>query len=251
MAKASTSTPALRIGCAGWSIPRQHASLFGEGESMLARYATRFSAVEINSSFYRPHQAKTYERWAASVPADFRFSVKIPQAISHERALRGTGSLLDAFLDQSAGLGRKLGGLLLQLPPSLVLDARSASAFFSALRRRTALPVACEPRHASWFTPKAEALLERHAITRVAADPARWPEAAVPALPARWQYWRWHGAPRIYYSQYTEADLQSLATQIRQHRQRRITSWVLFDNTAYGFAIPNAARLQALMRASS
>jgi uncharacterized protein YecE (DUF72 family) len=163
----------VRIGCAGWSIPGRYAALTGEGESMLARYATRFSAVEINSSFYRPHQQRTYERWAASVPAGFRFSVKLPKAVSHDAALRGCGPALDRFLEETAGLGRRLGGLLLQLPPSHAFDARVAAGFFGLLRRRTDTPVVCEPRHASWFTPQAEALLGRHSVARVAADPAR------------------------------------------------------------------------------
>lgn len=59
----------IRIGTAGWTIRRQQAQHFMEGESVLARYGTRFGAVEINSSFYRPHRTGTYERWAASVPA--------------------------------------------------------------------------------------------------------------------------------------------------------------------------------------
>jgi len=72
----------IRIGCAGWSIPSRHAPLFGDGDSHLARYATRFDVAEINSTFYRPHQPRTFERWAASVPASFRFSVKLPRAIT-------------------------------------------------------------------------------------------------------------------------------------------------------------------------
>ena len=211
---------------------------------MLARYATRFPVVEINSSFYRPHQRKTYERWSASVPADFRFSVKLPQTISHELALRGAGPALDRFFEQAGGLGRKLGGLLLQLPPSLAFDARSAATFFRVLRSRSAVPVACEPRHASWFTAQAEALLQRYRIARVAADPARFPEAAVPAGDARWRYWRWHGSPRIYYSEYGDAAVAELAAQVRVRGSARTRTWVIFDNTAHGFAIPDAVRLQ-------
>ncbi|MHC9011189.1 DUF72 domain-containing protein [Stenotrophomonas rhizophila] len=235
----------VRIGCAGWSIPGRHAALTGEGESMLARYATRFPVVEINSSFYRPHQQRTYERWAASVPAAFRFSVKLPKAISHEAALRGCGPALDRFLEQTAGLGRTLGGLLLQLPPSHAFDARVAAGFFGMLRRRTDVRVVCEPRHASWFGPQADALLQRHAIGRVGADPARVPEAAQPGGDARWRYWRWHGAPRMYYSAYDDAALHAVARTVAARTGG--ARWVIFDNTAHGFAIANAARLQDIL----
>lgn len=234
---------APQVGCAGWSIPGRYADLFGPGGSALARYATRFPVVEINSSFYRPHQPATYARWAASVPRGFRFSVKIPRTISHDSGLVGAGALLDRFLDETSALGPKLGGLLLQLPPSASLDARRASGFFRALRRRSAVPLACEPRHASWFTAQADALLRRYGVSRVAADPARVPEAAYPGGAPTWRYWRWHGAPRMYYSEYDTAAIESLAMQAAQAPGR---DWVIFDNTAHGFAVANAARLQEM-----
>src|SRR5687768_14648643 len=112
--------PAIRIGCAGWSIASRQAALFGDGTSHLARYATRFDVVEINSSFHRPHRQQTYARWAESVPRHFRFSVKLPRVITHDARLHGVGDALTRFADEIAGLGAKLGGVLVQLPPSLV-----------------------------------------------------------------------------------------------------------------------------------
>jgi uncharacterized protein YecE (DUF72 family) len=238
-------TRATRIGCAGWSIPSAHRALFGDGASMLARYATRFDCVEINSSFYRPHRRITYERWAASVPRGFRFSVKLPRTISHEQRLRGSGEALDQFLEECTGLGSRLGCLLLQLPPSLALDARIASGFFAMLRRRFDGPVACEPRHTSWFDARAEALLHRHRIARVAADPELHPGGSSPAGGPSLAYWRWHGSPRVYFSAYGEDELQRRAAQLRAHRAP--DQWVIFDNTAHGHATADAARLQELL----
>ncbi len=239
-----------RIGCAGWSIPAAHARLFGEGDSVLARYATRFDAVEVNSSFYRPHRQATYARWAASVPPGFRFSVKLPKAITHEARLQGSGALLDRFADEVAGLGRKLGGVLVQLPPGLVFDARVAATFFAMLRRRFEAPLACEPRHASWFGAAADNLWTRHRIARVAADPAPVPGAGAAAGFGAWRYWRWHGAPRMYYSAYDDAALAELAGTVRACTPPRTTPWIIFDNTAHGHAIANAARLQTLLMAT-
>jgi uncharacterized protein YecE (DUF72 family) len=239
--------PRVRIGCAGWSVPSRHGALFGEGDSHLARYATRFDIAEINSTFYRPHHARTFERWAAAVPARFRFSAKVPKAITHDARLQGTGDALTAFFDSLAGLGPKLGGVLVQLPPSLAFDARVAGRFFAMLRRRSATRVACEPRHASWFTPAAEAALQRHAIARAAADPARLPEAAHPGgagVAARWSYWRWHGSPRIYYSRYDDEALEALAQALVRKGSPRAPAWCIFDNTAHGHAMDDAARLQ-------
>ena len=138
--------PRVLVATAGWATPRQHAALFDAAPSGLARYATRFDAVEINSSFYRPHQRKTYANWAAQVPARFRFAVKLPKAITHEAGLRGAGPALDRFAAEVEGLGEKLALVLVQLPPSRAFDARVASTFFSMLRRRFDGGLACAPR---------------------------------------------------------------------------------------------------------
>src|ERR1043165_5217351 len=114
----------LYVGCAGWSLPAATRSMFGAGDSMLARYATRFNATEINSSFHRPHKRETYVRWAAIVPAEFRFSAKLPRTITHDARRRGAGRDLDRFAGEVDGLGRKLALLLVQLPPSLPFEAR-------------------------------------------------------------------------------------------------------------------------------
>jgi uncharacterized protein YecE (DUF72 family) len=239
----------IRIGCAGWSILSRHRALFAEEGSHLARYASRFDAVEINSSFYRPHATTTYARWAAQVPADFRFSVKLPKSITHEAALRRTAPQLTRFADEIAGLGRRLGGVLVQLPPSLAFDARTADVFFAMVRRRLGCAIACEPRHPSWFLPAADALWRRYDVARVAADPARVPEAAQPGGAGRWNYFRWHGSPRMYYDAYVDTRLQSLAADVRAATRARRSGWVIFDNTAAGHAIADAARLQDLLGA--
>ena len=96
------------IGTAGWSIPALHSPSFAAVGSHLARYAAVMNAVEINSSFHRPHMPKTYERWRALVGPEFRFSVKLPKTITHELRLKGCKDLISRFFDESAGLGRSL-----------------------------------------------------------------------------------------------------------------------------------------------
>lgn len=238
----------MRVGCAGWSLPARNAAAFSDGGSALERYARRFSLVEINSSFYRPHRAETYARWAATVPPGFQFSVKMPRSVSHEHGLRGAMGLVSRFLDDVHHLGDSLGALLLQLPPSLVYDGRVAARFFGALRRCTNVRVACEPRHDSWFTDTTDAMLCRHGIARVAADPARVPDAAMPGGATNWSYWRWHGWPRVYYSSYEEHGLQNLAAQVTDWAAGKSQAWVVLDNTAAGHAVPNALLLQSLLR---
>ena len=232
-----------RIGCAGWSIPKTHVGEFpGEG-SHLQRYATRFPAVEINSSFYRGHRPDTYTRWAASVPENFRFSAKVPKAITHEQRLVAADVLLEVFLDEVTCLGDKLGCLLVQLPPSLVYDARSADTFFADFRARYAGPLVVEPRHPTWFTVDVLTMLEAHRVGQVAADPACVPAAAEPAGCPELVYVRLHGSPEIYYSTYDEAYLDRLAVRMRHYAARAGEVWCIFDNTALFAATPNALGL--------
>ncbi|BCT94129.1 hypothetical protein LYSHEL_31560 [Lysobacter helvus] len=221
--------------------------MFGEGDSALARYATRFSVVEINSTFYRPHKPETFVRWAATVPRAFRFSVKLPKAITHEARLVRCGPLIAQFADEVSGLGAKLGGVLVQLPPSLAFDARVAGAFFTQLRKGFDVPIACEPRHASWFAPGVDRVWDRFEVARVAADPPQPEGAGEPGGAGRWHYWRLHGSPRMYYSAYDDARLAEIATQLKMHARRGRPAWCLFDNTAHSHALVDALRLQALV----
>lgn len=232
------------IGCAGWSLPAALRPAFGDAGSHLQRYATRLGAVEINSSFYRPHQRATYERWAASVPEAFRFSVKLPQALTHEQRLDVRAAALDPFLDQVQGLGDRLGCLLVQLPPSLPFDPATAGRFFRALRRRHRGAVAVEPRHASWFTAQADALLRALEMARVLADPVRHEAGRWPGGWPQPVYLRLHGSPRMYYSRYTPDLLRTLARRMVQARREGAEVWCIFDNTASGAATDNALSLQ-------
>jgi uncharacterized protein YecE (DUF72 family) len=234
----------IRIGIAGWSIAAKEQHRFASGDSHLARYATRFNAAEINSSFYRPHHRATYERWADSVPADFRFSVKLPRAISHDGRLTDTEAALDEFAGQVTGLGKKLGPLLTQLPPSLPFDAVIAGKFFRALRARFDGPLVCEPRHKSWFGEKPDVLLKKYRVLRVAADPAPAPEAAHPGGWARLRYFRWHGSPVMYRSAYGRKRLEPLAAQLKAG------DWCILDNTTLGAALPDAFCLQEIVAAA-
>ena len=236
----------LFIGTAGWSIASRHAGAFLETGTHLEKYASRLNAVEINSSFHRLHQRKTFERWAASVPDDFRFSVKIPRAITHERRLSDCDGLLDEFLEQVRGLGNKLSVLLVQLPPNLPFDLDTAELFLRALRQGTEASIACEPRHASWFTPDVERMLESLSIVRVAADPSRCQGGDMPGGWPKLAYFRMHGSPRIYYSDYELEALRNLKLEIESSRGTGAEVWCIFDNTARNHALGNALAVAAM-----
>jgi uncharacterized protein YecE (DUF72 family) len=228
------------IGTAGWSIARDHTGRFPSEGSALQRYSTVFGGAEINSSFHRSHRASTWQRWAESVPADFRFSAKLPKTITHVAKLIGCEALLDAFLEEVAPLSGALEVLLVQLPPKLAFDPTIAQAFFAGLCSRTSATIACEPRHPSWFEADAEALLARLKVSRVAADPAVVPAAAVPGGWRGLDYWRLHGSPAMYRSAYGAERLERIAEAIDATLGDGRRVWCMFDNTASSAATGDA-----------
>ena len=187
-----------------------------------------------------------YAKWANSTPRTFRFAVKVPRTITHDQKLRRARLPLERFLQETAGLAGKRGPLLVQLPPSLDFDARAAVRFFDLARAMYDGPMVCEPRHATWFTPRADALLAGYQVARVAADPA---PAAGAEIPGGWSglvYFRLHGAPRKYWSRYDSDDISALAVRVRHHATS-VETWCIFDNTASGAALENAWELEMLL----
>jgi uncharacterized protein YecE (DUF72 family) len=225
---------ACRIGCAGWNLPKD---LRDPSLSYLERYAQLFNCVEINSSFYKHHQPKTYARWAEAVPDGFRFSVKAPKAITHTAA--ADMATLDRFLNEIRELGEKLGPLLIQFPPSAAFERAAAGDLFLSFREKFDGEIVCEPRHGAWFEPEAYELLKAHSISLVGADPK--PVSSAPGvLEQESRYYRLHGAPRIYYSEYTEDFLLRFK---KSGALNRAGTWVIFDNTALGHSYQNALSL--------
>ena len=128
-------TGEIRVGTAGWSIPRAAAFRFDSAGTHLQRYARCLRCTEINSSFHRPHAVATYAKWRESTPEDFRFAVKMPRTITHELKLQDARDSVVTFLAQTDGLAEKRGPILVQLPPSLSFDASVTTRFLEVVRR--------------------------------------------------------------------------------------------------------------------
>lgn len=239
----------LYIGCAGWSLRESDKAYFSGAGSHLERYASELSAVEVNSSFYRSHRATTWARWAGSTPDDFRFSVKLPRTITHERRLLDAAPLVETFLSEVTSLGKKLGPVLIQLPPSFGFEASLVDRFLQQLRDQHTGPLVCEPRHPTWFTGEAAAMLVAHRVALAAVDPP--PQGAPELWPGGFAdvtYFRLHGSPKMYYSDYSDDRIASLAEQLKLLRDSASELWCIFDNTAEGHAIPNALTLRNIAR---
>ena len=200
-------------GRAGWSLPRAVQDAFGEGEATSPlRHALRGDRDQL--LLPPPAPARAVREWAAAVPPAFRFCAKLPRTITHERRLVDCEPA-GRVPAQASGLGDKLACLLVQLPPSFA--SMRVAAFLARLVARFAGAVALEPRHASWFTPQAEALLRTRKWPGCSPIPCgtsrplagRMAATGVPAL---------HGSPRMYYSSYETPLLQALADRMLQAR---------------------------------
>lgn len=202
------------------------------------------SVSEINSSAYRSHRFDTYVRWRESVPDDFRFSVKLPQAMTHRSALEGDSAALDRFATEVSGLGAKLAVLLIQLPPRQTFEESTARRFFLSISDRIAAQMACEPRNSTWESQEADALLKGLSIARVAADPPRWEMNDSPGGDRNLSYFRMHGSPRMYFSEYGQDQLGRLLGQLDAAATLSSSVWCIFDNTAHGHATGNALDLK-------
>ena len=168
------------LGLPQWRVPEWCGDFYAPSTSptrMLDEYAQRLDCVEVSSSFYSPVQAKTYEKWRDQVSEDFRFLPKWPQSITHESALDQCEDLSRQFVESVRHLGEKLGVTILQLPPQFS-TGRKAELFHFLEAWGTAVPLAVEFRHPSWFEEnfvyhKLASYLRERGIGMVCSDTAR------------------------------------------------------------------------------
>jgi uncharacterized protein YecE (DUF72 family) len=192
----------LRIGTQGWNYDAWVGPFYPPGTrpaDFLGVYARAFDTVEVDSTFYAVPPAKTVRAWAARVPAGFRFALKLPQEITHERRLRGAAELVDVFYDRARELGDKLGPVLVQLGPDFApVELPALVEFLPTLPRD--VPTAIEFRQRGWATDGVLALLAEHNVALALTD-ARWiPRKQMLALAERptadFAYVRWMGPNR-------------------------------------------------------
>lgn len=146
----------LYVGAPQWTDPEWPGQIYPRGmkaADTLKYYGRQFNCVELNTTFYRIPTPKTVEQWKNSVPAHFRFTPKIPQAISHDQLLFNTGALTHAFVEVMRGLGETLGPIFLQLPQPFGKDQMNVlKKYLDDFPRDVQLAV--EFRHASWFSDR-------------------------------------------------------------------------------------------------
>jgi uncharacterized protein YecE (DUF72 family) len=206
----------VKIGTSGWQYRHWRSTFYPEGMGTgrwLAFYASFFDTVEVNNAFYRLPEASAFERWRESTPAGFEVAVKMSSYLTHNRRLREPSEPVQRFMERARHLGTKLGPVLLQLPPTMPVDAgrldEALSCFGAAVR------VAVEVRHKSWDCDAVWDVLSAHNSAWVIADAPwrRWPVVRT----ADWGYLRFHegrASPRPCYGRRALAGWAARAAEL-------------------------------------
>ncbi len=185
----------LYLGTQGWTYPSWVGPFYPPDTpagNFLEVYATHFHAVELDTTFYAVPRASTIAGWRVRTPDGFQFAAKFPQSITHQKGLADCGTETVAFLEAMTLLDRKLGPLLLQMPPSWGASALETLTTF--LRNLpTGFRFALEVRHKSWLSkdmlPKLLGLLQRQGVALCLVQHAWMPvldEVTAPFVYVRW-----------------------------------------------------------------
>lgn len=233
------------IGTSGWFYKHWLNGAFypadlGAGRE-LEYYATKFSTVEINSSFYHNPREKTYKNWHRRTPRDFTFSLKGSRFISHILKLNTALEPLQDLIAGASLLEEKLGPILFQLPPNFEYNFDRLEKFTSLLPRDKRFTF--EFRHQSWFTAKVYSLFSKNNIALTISDTPSYP--LVVKSTADFVYIRLHGRERLYASRYTDEQLKEWAARIKRWLSLGKDVYCYFDNDAQAFAPKNALELKA------
>jgi uncharacterized protein YecE (DUF72 family) len=227
------------IGTSGWHYQHWKGGFYpaGTGPSRwLHYYAEWFQTVEINNAFYRLPERSTFEDWARALPADFRVAVKASRYLTHIRRLKQPVQPVRLLMERAAGLGAKLGPILLQLPPNLRGDPAALDAVLAAFPEGA--QVAVEPRHPTWFSEETKAVLEGRGAALCLADggPVKFPDWRTTG----WGYVRFHRGRAQPESCYGRDALDASARKVAEMWSPADDVFVYFNNDLHGCALLNA-----------
>ncbi|HWC40199.1 MAG TPA: DUF72 domain-containing protein [Acidimicrobiales bacterium] len=237
----------LLIGTSGWQYRSWRETFYPSGMPQarwLEHYADRFQTLEVNNAFYRLPEARTFTDWARRTPDDFLVGVKMSRYLTHVRRLRQPAEPVKLFLSRARHLGAKLGPVLLQLPPTLRADIPALAATLD--RFPSAVRVAVELRHESWFTDETAALLADHGTALCWAD---GPKLRTPLWrTADWGYVRFHEGRATPHPCYGRAALTTWARRLADTWGEDADVFAFFNNDERGCAVRDATVLAAAAR---
>lgn len=240
--------PQLYIGTSGWSY-RHWQDSFYRGtarKDWLKFYSERFSAVEINASFYRLQTPQTFRSWYEQTPPDFRFALKANRYLTHNKKLLDPEVSVQIEKNHATALGEKLAVVLWQLPGGMKKDMRRLQRFVEALGQWLEVPHVLEFRHDAWFDDETASCLQQAGISVCQSDAEAWPIWR--QISSNLVYVRLHGHTRTYASSYSAEELTAWADRIAAWLEQGKHVHVYFNNDAEAAAPFNALSLQTLLQ---
>lgn len=207
-------------------------------------YCEHFKTLELNVTFYRFPQLSFLQNWYGKSPADFRFAVKAPRAITHYKKFNDTTDLITSFYDTiNNGLQEKLGPVLFQLPPSFIYDDQKLDRIINSLN--PSFKNVLELRHVSWWNSAVYQKLAEHNITFCGMSHPTLPDEVIQNTPI--VYYRFHGVPMLYRSAYSKDFLQKVVNAVKQNPDNR-EGWFYFNNDFDAIGVGNAKDMILLIK---
>ncbi len=241
-------TGSLRIGTSNGQMPGSKMSFPSDYQlkSRLHYYSTLFNTIEVNSSFYKTPLRSIYEKWAADVPDNFLFTLKLSRKITHAKSLQSDLNFINKFLQAAGGLGNKKGCLLIQFPGKMGLEhfaeLENILEEIRMIDPNEKWRLAIEFRNESWYVGETTELLNEYNATMVLHDFSK-AKVSKFAGDSKFMYLRFHGPAGNYRESYSDPALDKKAEEIREYLAAGKEVYVYFNNTA-GNAFENARYLQ-------
>lgn len=239
----------IHIGTSGWSYQHWKKIFYPDNlpqAEWLQFYSNRFNTTEINTSFYHLPSAEKIGGWKQKVPAGFFFCPKMSRYLTHMKKLNDAREVMLPFFDAFTILKRRLGPVLVQLPPSLKFNDEKAEIFYKVCKKHFPYyRFAMEVRHKSWLADESIALMKKYKMTFVISQSgAGFPYGQFVTAPD--VYIRFHGPGALYASGYSEHQLQEFYKQMMEWKKAGHHVWVYFNNDINGYAFKNALRLKVI-----
>ncbi|MCD9854646.1 DUF72 domain-containing protein [Epilithonimonas sp. JDS] len=242
-----TTETNFHIGCSGFYNAYWKGSLYpaySQNKDFLKLYSQTFDIVEINSTFYRKPTVKTLQKWVDETPDDFKFFIKIPKTISHQKPFENKKEEILAFCNYiKTNLGKKLAGFLFQFPPSF--HKTSENLIWLNENLPDDFLIVVEFRHNSWWSDDVLKIFKNKKwIFSGTSFPSNLPEDIIVTNP-NVGYYRLHGKPTLYKSPYSEEFLNDLAGKIKKTKKEY---YIMFNNTWGTAAVENSLYLKKILK---
>jgi uncharacterized protein YecE (DUF72 family) len=246
------------VGTSGWQYKHWNARFFPADlpkKNWLPYLASKFKTVEVNTTFYHMARVSTFQKWKKEVPAGFLFTLKFYRLFTHFKKLsldKEDLETLEAFFRNGSELGKKLGPILIQFPPSFRQNLEKLENLIAHIRKiekklKKKFKLAFEFRHKTWFTDEVYNSLRKHKVAFVITNSPAWPSKVIKTCD--FVYMRFHGRTKLFASNYTNKELKDWAKTLKSLKAKEIFAY--FNNDANAYAADNAEYLKKLLEAKA